>query len=150
MKRIRIAKISLLTGGMLELTAAIAHFVWPFQLNNYGEYAKLSKAHSDLLLLCVIAVGLLLLVFGLLSIYFSYAIATMQKAALVFGCSQAFLFFVRAALEIAFPVRIPMFFINNPATFILPGTIILFLLYLIPVALIKTAAMNNISPWSMS
>ena len=143
MKRARLARIALIFGGIMELVIAIQHFTWPFQLVRYGEYAELSKSFNELVLLFALAVGLLIMAFAFLSFYFAYALADAPKAARVFGFTKGVVWFARAMMEIALPVTLPIFFLNNPTVFIVPGAIILSLLYLVPMTLFKTGPALN-------
>jgi len=80
-----------LIGGLVEILIGILHFAWPLQLAETGEYANLSTDYKGLLLLCVIATGLCLTIFGVLSIYFSKKLLIGEKSAWVYGISQGIL-----------------------------------------------------------
>ncbi|HLP15392.1 MAG TPA: hypothetical protein VK470_03975, partial [Bacteroidota bacterium] len=135
----RVAATCLMAGGVMELLLALLHFTWPFQLLTNEEFSRLSAASHDVVLLCVLAVGLLLFVFGGLSIYFSTRIEVAAAPAVIFGYSQGLLWLGRTILEIVLPVRVPLFMIANPSTYILAGAILLTLIYSIPMFLLGKA-----------
>lgn len=137
MKRTGLVKTVFIVGGIVELLIAIQHFTWPFQLVAYGEYAMLSQPYNDLLLLLAQTVGLLILAFSLLTFYFSHLITAIPKTVRVFGYMKGFVWFGRAMMEIALPVKLPIFFVNNPTVFILPAALLLSLLYIISMTLFR-------------
>jgi len=124
-------------GGIIEILIALLHFVWPFDLLQTGEYACLSEQNSDLLLLSSISIGLCLLVFGILSVYFSRRLRTGERSALIYSVSQAILWGIRAIFEVFLPVKVPMYVIHNPTVYVLPLSLLLSLVFLIPLFLWK-------------
>lgn len=124
-------------GGIIEIFIAAVHFVWSFALVGYGEFAGLSADYRDILLLSSLAIGVCLCVFGLLSIYFSRRLAEGDRSAWVFGISQGVLWEIRAALEVVYPVRVPLSFITRPTVIVLPMSVLIGLMYLVPLLLIR-------------
>ena len=139
----RAARGSLAIGGIIEIVVAVIHFIWPWVLVDYGEFAGLSADYRGLLLLSSLAIGVCLSIFGFLSIYFSCRFAGDERSARVFGVSQGVLWEARAALEICYPVRLPLFFIATPTTIVLPMTVVLGLLYLVPLLLVRPGSKRN-------
>ncbi len=132
MKQRKLASRLMLAGGVAELLLGLLHFAWPTQLVQIGEFARLSTDYQNLLVLCCLAVGLCLTVFGALSIYYRQGLVAGEKSAVVYGLSQGILWVMRAILEILFPVRIPLFFVANPTVLVLPGALLLGLMFLLP------------------
>ncbi len=132
MNKKRIYSNLIMVGGIGELLIALVHFIWPTQLVHTGEYVPLSADYTNLLVLTCMAVGLCLTVFGILSIYSVQGLIAAEKWAWAYGISQGILWELRALLEIIFPVRIPLFFVTTPTLFILPFSVVLGLLFLIP------------------
>ncbi|MBN1881906.1 MAG: hypothetical protein JW885_07015 [Deltaproteobacteria bacterium] len=126
-------------GGIVELLIALLHFVWPFELVETGEFADLTGHYSDLLFLSSVSIGLCLLVFGILSIYFSRMLRSGEKTALVYSASQSILWGGRAIGELFFHVSIPMYVIENPTMFVLPLSLLLCLVFLSPLLLWKAS-----------
>jgi hypothetical protein len=132
-----IARGFMAAGGIVEIVIAIVHFVWPFQLVHYGQFAELSVDYQNLLILSSLAIGVCLTLFGFLSIHFSRRLVRGERSAWIFGMSQGVLWEVRAALEVLYPVKVPLFFITKPTVFVLPMAVLLGLMYLIPLLLIR-------------
>lgn len=127
----------MIAGGIIEIAIAIFHFVWPFELIRAGLFSGLSGDFRDILILASISIGLCLLVFGALSIYYSKKLVGGHKAAWVYGISQGILWEVRAIFELMFPVKLPIFCISNPTVFILPLAVLLGLIFLAPLLMFK-------------
>ncbi len=132
MNQRKLASRLMLAGGIVELLVAFVHFVWPTQLVQMGEFANLSTDYRNLLVLCCLAVGLCLTVFGALSIYYRQGLIAGEKSAWVYGISQGILWEIRAILEIVFPVKLPLFFVPTPTVFVLPAAFVLGLVFLLP------------------
>jgi hypothetical protein len=137
MDKKRLAGRLMITGGIIEIAIGILHFVWPVELNRVGLLSDLSGDFRDLLILASISIGLCVLVFGTLSIFYSKKLAAGHGAAWVYGISQGILWEVRAIFELMFPVKVPMFFISNPTVFVLPFAILLGLVFLAPLLIFK-------------
>jgi hypothetical protein len=132
MNRKKLAGNLMLAGGIAELLIALLHFVWPSQLIRIGEFANLSTDYKNFLVLGCIAVGLCLIVFGTLSIYYTRGLVAGKKSAWVYGISQGIVWEIRTALELIFPVKIPLLFVTNPSALILPLGFLLGLVFLLP------------------
>lgn len=132
MNKKKLASNLMLAGGVVELLIALLHFLWPPQLLRTGEYAGLSTDYRNLLVLFCVAVGLCLTVFGALSIYYARALVTGDRTAWIFGVIQGGWWESRAILEVVFPVKITLLIVPNPTVMILPLTIVLGLMFLIP------------------
>lgn len=122
----------LLAGGVAELLIALLHFLMPLQLSGDEEIAQLPAQYRSFVLLATLAIGLCVMVFGALCLYFSQKLLAGERTAWAFGISQGVLWAGRAILEMAFPVRIPLFFLPNPTLLVLPLSISLALLFLVP------------------
>jgi hypothetical protein len=133
----RIAYGCMLAGGIIDIVIAVVHFFWPHALVNYAQFRGLTTDFRNMVVLSAFAIGVCLTVFGLLSIYFSRRLLAGERSAWVFGISQGVLWAARAALEVAYPVGIPLFFITRPTIFVLPLAILLGLIYLVPLLAIR-------------
>ncbi len=132
MNKKRLASNLVVAGGVAELLIALLHFVWPIQLARTGEFARLSTDYINFLILNCMAVGVCLTIFGILSVRSAQGLLAAKSWAWVYGISQGILWVIRALLEVVFPVRIPLFFVTNPTVLVLPFTVLLGLLFLIP------------------
>ena len=143
MDKKRLASRFMIAGGCIEILCGIIHFIWPFQFKEAGGFTDLSSVHGRTAFICVIAVGLCLTVFGVLSIYFSKKLLTGEKGAWVYGISQGILWEIRTIFEILLPVKLPMFFISNPTIYVLPLAFLLGLLYLVPLLIFKKSIVKT-------
>jgi hypothetical protein len=136
MNKKQLAGRLLFAGGVAELMVAILHFLMPLQISQTKEISGLPVDYRSYIFHATIAVGLCMLVFGALSIYFSQRAYQGERAVWVFGLSQGILWTARVLSELCLPVRIPLFFMPNPTIVILPLVIVIALLFLVPTLLV--------------
>ena len=132
MNKNQLASKLLFGGGIAELLVAILHFLMPLAIGRAVEIASLPVDYRNYVFHATIAIGLCMTVFGTLSIYFSLKMPQEERAAWVFGLSQGILWTARIVSELVLPVKIPLFFLSNPTTVILPMVIVITLLFLVP------------------
>jgi len=132
MNKERLAEKLFFAGGVAELVVGTMHFLMPLSIDRSAKLAGVSMEYRSFISLASIAIGVCLVTLGFLSIYFSKRIPRDARAGWLFCFSQGLLWTVRLILELALPVRITLFFLSNPTTFILPMLIVLALLFLIP------------------
>ncbi|MCP4539665.1 MAG: hypothetical protein GY832_21215 [Chloroflexi bacterium] len=137
MNRKQLASRTMLTGGIVEILIAILHFLMPLEFARAGAIAELPTEYRDFVLHGIVAVGLCLTVFGALSIYFSRKLLLGDTTAWTLGISQGILWSGRTITELIFPIKVPLFFISNPTSLILPLVALLALLYLVPLMMCK-------------
>ena len=127
----------LLAGGVVEILVAIIHFLMPLHFSKVNEVIELSPGYRHFFLLGVNAIGLSVGVFGVLCIYYSTKILRGDASAWAFGLSQGVLWLGRTILELIYPVSIPLFFIDNPTILVLPLSILLTLVFFVPMLMIR-------------
>jgi hypothetical protein len=132
MNKKQLASNLIFAGGITELLVAALHFLMPLAIGQASEINSLQLDYRNYVFHATLAIGLCMTVFGTLSIYFSRKMLQGEQAAWVFGLSQATLWIVRTVSELVLPVRIPLFFLSNPTTVILPMVIVIALLFLVP------------------
>ena len=137
MDRNKLSKALIIAGGFIELIVAILHFIWPSCLMQLRDFENITISIKDFIILASLAIGLCLAVFAYLSFYFSKRIVHGDKSAIIFSLSQVFLWIFRLIFELLYPVRLPLYSIENPSNIIIIGIIIIILVYLIPVFLIR-------------
>ncbi len=130
MKRLKAASWIAFVGGCLAIFQGIKHFPMAFEMAKYHEYANLSKPASDLLILLWFCTGLMLLTFGVLSLYFSRKLRIRDHSARIFFLCGGIAYLLRTLFELIYPVAIP-----EPNNFVLAAVFTGSLLFLIPVAL---------------
>jgi cell division protein FtsW (lipid II flippase) len=117
-------------GGVTELAIAAAHFLMPLSIDRSARIAGVAEEYRSFLSLASIAIGVCLATLGGLSIYFSKRLSRDDRAGRFFCISQGLLWTVRVIFELILPVRIPLFFLSNPTTIILPMLVVIALLFL--------------------
>lgn len=132
MNKNQLAGKLIFAGGIAELLVAVAHFLMPIAIGQRNEIAGLPAAYRNYVIHATIAVGLCMTAFGILSIYFSKRFQQGERAAWAFSLSQGILWTARIVSELVLPVKIPLFFLSNPTTVILPMVIVIALFFLIP------------------
>jgi hypothetical protein len=137
MDKKQICRKSMLIGGIIELAIAVIHFLMPFQFIREDGFGCLSKPFMDFVLLATLAIGLCLIVFGILSLFLSERLLVGERSAWLFGLSQGILWLGRAFLEIVYPVKFKLFFLPNPTFIILILSLCLGFLFLIPTLAFK-------------
>ncbi len=133
----KLSRILLVTGGFIELVIAILHFIWPFNLLQLPVFNEVSNSIKDFLLIMSLALSLCMIIFAFFSFYFSKKIMHGENSALFFCISQAILWIVRLILEFLIPVKMPLYFIENPSGIIIIGATFIVIIYLIPVFLFR-------------
>ncbi|MBN1571900.1 MAG: hypothetical protein JW984_01750 [Deltaproteobacteria bacterium] len=133
----QIALICMMVGGIVEILIAVLHFVWPYELIRYGEFSFLSPKYQELLILSSIAIALCLFIFGTLSVYFSMRLKTESESAWLYGISQGILWLARAGFELIYPVKLPLYCIENPTTLVFPLALLLGIIFLAPLLIFK-------------
>jgi hypothetical protein len=122
----------MVAGGIITGLIAVIHVIWPFELADDGRFASIPPEYQNLLVLSSLAIGVCLAVFSFLSIYFSRRLMAGTRSAWVVGISLGIVWEVRAALEVHYPVTVPLFYIARPTVVVLPMTIALGLIYIVP------------------
>lgn len=134
---LKLSKTLLFIGGILEFIVASFHFTWPYAMIQTGPFAELPEANKAFIVLATLAIGLVMLVFGSLSIYFAFRIRMGEYSALVFSLAQAILWTGRLILEILYPVRLPLYFIEQPSSMVIVLSLALILIFTAPLVLYR-------------
>lgn len=130
MNKNNLAKIAMIIGGLIELGIALGHFIMQRFILSSPEFSGLPKIHLDFVIHAAIAVGFCMLIFGFLAFYFSNKIT--EKSARVFSLSQAVLWTIRLISEFIYPIKVPMFGINNMSNLIVVGVVFIIAAFLVP------------------
>jgi len=131
MTTFRIASWIAFAAGALEIFMGIRHFPLAYAMAKAPEFACLSQTATDLFILLWLCVGLLLITFGLLSLFFAHRLNQADPAARIFFLCQGIMLGVRAVFERIYPVSIP-----SPDPSVMVKVVVLSLCFLTPVALV--------------
>ena len=133
----KLSRALIIVGGFVELIIAILHFIWPFNFIQLSDFENVTSPIKDFIMLASLAIGLCMTVFACLSFYFSKRIVSGDKSVMIFSLSQVILWIFRLIFELIYPVRVPLYSIENPSNIIIFGVVIIILIYLIPVFLLR-------------
>ncbi len=103
----RIATWIACIGGLWIIRMGIGHFPMAYQAADSPEFASLAPHAADFLILLCLCVGITLIAFGILSIYFSRKLGSGDKSARFFFFCLATTFLIRTVIELKYPVAIP-------------------------------------------
>jgi hypothetical protein len=129
-----------LVAGGLTLLLGLLHFVFLLDIMSESVFSAIPSAQRNFVLLGTCAIGICLLTFGSLTLYFANAFVVGEKYARVFIFSQALLWIARSVLELLFPVEIPLLIFENPATIVLVCVVGMAVLYVVPLVLQRKAS----------
>jgi hypothetical protein len=131
----RLAVRLLLVGGCVQAAIALMHFAMPATLLQGTDFAPLSPAAHDYVVLATVAVGILALALGAFSFVAAMSVTRWPGGARLLAIILAAVWTGRFVIEIIWPLRLRLFFIDAPSPLILAGSIVL-------VGLFAAAAVN--------
>lgn len=114
----------LLVAGAVELAAGALHFAMPSQAYRSRGFANLQPDELGLVTLLILAVGLLLLVFGTLTVYLASRTEVMVEILFGYALIKTVLWTGRVLLEAAYPVRLRLFSVE-PFTVVVTPLLVL-------------------------
>lgn len=129
-------KTVLMIAGIIEILAGLAHFPMPHFVYQSKGFSLLNQNEIHLVTLCVFAVGILLIAFGAITISFVLKVDASNELHFIYASIKSLLWLARIILEIIYPIKISLFFIEKPTTVIMPLLIIAFLLFVFSAVLI--------------
>lgn len=117
--------------GTMEVIIGIAHFGMPYFAFQSPGFSQLNPEASDFITLCILAIGILLVGFGLITTFTATVAADANKALQTYTLIKACLFGARIILEILYPVSIPLFLIATPSTWVMTLLIVVWVLFVV-------------------
>jgi hypothetical protein len=139
-KYLNFAGKTLLIAGLFEIAIGLMHFVMPYFALQSKGFALLNQDEQNSITLCVLAVGILVTGFGILTVLFSLKKESVKEMLLYYCVISSILFLFRVIFEILFPVKISLFYIENPTIAVLPLLIFVWLLFVVSTVFV---AMSN-------
>ena len=133
----KLSRVLIIAGGFVELLIAGLHFIWPFNFIQLPDFENVTNPIKDFIMLASLAIGLCMTVFACLSFYFSKKVVSGEKNVMIFSLSQVILWIFRLIFELIYPVRVPLYSIEQPSVIIIFGVIIIIVIYLFPIFLLR-------------
>ena len=127
----------LLTAGLIEIAVGLLHFIMPKATYQSKGYSGLNSFELDFVTLVILAVGILLITFGSLTIYFSQRLEAVSEIILFYVTLKSLLWIGRVALELMYPIKLNMFTIEPFTAIVLPGLVFEMLLFILSAVLIR-------------
>lgn len=122
-------KTVLMTAGIIEMLAGLAHFAMPHFVYQPKGFSFLTQNEKHFIALGIFAVGILLIAFGILTILFSLKVDIKNELLFFYTIIKSFLWFARIILEILYPVKIPLFLMEQPTIVFMPLLILACMLF---------------------
>jgi len=136
-------KYILFIAGIIEVLVGLLHFGMPSWLYQSTGFKLLNQIESDYLLLVTYAVGILLIVFGILTMILSFKIKELKELIYYYLIIKTLLWTARIILEIIYPIQLSMFYVKPFTSIVLPGLIIEFCFFLLSTILMKKYILNT-------
>jgi hypothetical protein len=129
----------LLCAGVLELAVGALHFALPSSAYQSRGFPNLQPAELDFVTLVTLAVGILLLAFGTLTLYLASRTGAIVEILFGYAVIKAFLWAGRVLLEVAYPVRLRLFSVEPFTAVVMPGLVFELLLFVASAILARRA-----------
>ncbi len=135
----------LLGAGVVELAVGALHFAMPSSAYQSRGFPSLQPAELSFVTLVTLAVGILLLAFGTLTVYL--ASRTEASVEILFGYSviKSFLWAGRVILEVAYPVRLRLFSVEPFTAVVMPGLVFELLLFMACAVVARSALVARVA-----
>lgn len=147
-KQMNMLKNILITAGTIEILVALVHFVMPYFTHQNIGFISLNHNEVDFIDLLIFAVGILLLAFGSLTIFFAKRVEGLVEVLFYYLVIKVILWSLRVILELIYPVQLDLFYINPFTIIVLPGLVFEWLLFC--VALVLTMQNREVEAWEKS
>jgi len=147
-KQMNLLRNILMMAGAIEICVALVHFAMPYFTQQGLGFKSLNPDEIDFINLLILAVGLLLLAFGCLTIFLAKRLESLVEMLFYYLVIKVILWVLRVVLELLYPVKIELFYIDPFTMIVLPGLVFECLLFC--VALLLTAQMREVISWEKS
>jgi hypothetical protein len=134
----------LVVAGIVEILVGLLHYGMPDYLYQSSGFEQLNQIESDYVLLVTYAVGILLIAFGGTTILLSSKINKIKEIVFYYLIIKIILWTARVFLEMIYPLKLSMFYIEPFTLIVLPGLIIELLLFIISAILLKKLIKKDI------
>lgn len=115
--------------GTIDIALGLVHFLMPGLIYKSEGFHQLSSVETDMVTLSTVSVGVLLIAIGVISILCAVKYELSKELSRSVTLVLTILWLIRIIFELAFPVRIPLLYIASPTQVILPGLIVLWMVY---------------------
>jgi hypothetical protein len=133
----------LLVAGILQIVMGLSHFLMPRFIYQSPGFQYLNQLETDLVTLCILSVGILLIAVGSILVVCAKKYATHKEIVFYILIINLILWFVRIILELLLPIKLPVLFVENPTIYALPAFIILWFIMAYAFVLMRREKHHN-------
>jgi hypothetical protein len=123
----KIIKKCLFVAGTIEIIMGLAHFSLPGLIYKSEGFQHLNSVETDIVTLCTLSVGILLIAVGFISILCAKKYDMYKEIALNITTINLLLWLVRIIFEIVLPIKITILSVKNPTLYAMPVFIVLWI-----------------------
>lgn len=119
-------QLLLLLAASIEIAVGLFHFAMPYFAHKSAGISRLSGAEEDFLVLVTFSTGILLIAFGSVTLMFARDPGASAGFLYPYLLIKSVLWAARLILEVLFPVRLEMFWIDPFTLAAAPGMVLEF------------------------
>jgi hypothetical protein len=134
----------LIAAGLIEIAVGLLHFAMPFYAYNSKGFSLLLPNELDFVTTAIFSIGILLTVFGSVTILLAWKMASILMIAYYYVVIKTILWAGRVVLELWYPIQLSLFHVEPFTLIVLPGLIIELLLFMGAAFLIKNVMMARV------
>ncbi len=123
---------AILWAGVIEVLVGAMHFLMPPFVFRSAGFVSLSASEADFVRLILFALGFLLVALGSLTVVVSLHQEEWHGLLLPLLTIQSLLWCARIGIEVHYPVAVPLFFLDQPTTLVMPLLVFETLLFVLP------------------
>lgn len=135
----------LLGAGALEIVLGALHFALPSAVYQSKGFPNLQPEELGFVTLVTLAVGILLLAFGTVTVYLASRADAIVGILFGYALIKAFLWAGRVILEVAFPVRLKLFSVEPFTAVVMPVVLLELLLFVASAVLARRASAAGVT-----
>jgi hypothetical protein len=135
----------LLWAGVVEMALGALHFALPYAAYQSKGFSSLRPEELSFVTLVILAVGILLLAFGAFTAYLASRTAGLVELLFFYSLIKAFLWAGRVILELAYPIRLRLFFVEPFTAVAVPVLLLELLLFVASAVLARRAVVAGVA-----
>ncbi len=136
-KEIVILRNILMSAALIEISVGLLHFLMPYYLYDVASFHLLTENEKSFVTLLTLAIGILLVAFGSVTVLFSKNITQLLDVLFIYLLIKVALWLARVSLELLYPIELKLFYIEPFTLVVLPGVIFEFVLFIYSLYLVS-------------
>lgn len=135
----------LLWAGVIEITLGALHFALPSAVYRSKGFPSLQPDELSFVTLVILAVGLLLLALGAFTVYLASRTEAIGEILFGYALIKAVLWAGRVMLEVVYPVKLRLFFVEPFTAVAMPVLLLELLLFVASAVLARRAVVAGVA-----